>query len=645
MSWEVRTMRSGTSFFNGTLYHKAFLRFWPIWAIYGVQWLMLIPLPILTGALRRSDWGASDLATYLEETARNIPGSLVFGAASAMVAGVVCAMAVFSYLYSSRSACMMHALPLRRETLFASHYLAGLSFLLLPHLAVYVLTIAVEASLSCLELGALTTWLLLQSGMCLFYYSFAVFCAMFTGNLVALPVFYGILNFLVFLVVDLVEQVCRMFLYGFDRFPIPVSAAVEWLTPPFHLVESVQSVYYSGSNTPTMEDPGAVGVYAAAGVVFAVAALLVYRVRHIETAGDVVSVKVVRPVFKYGFAFCTGLTGGMATCSILYQDSGLALTAWVLFWGIVGYFAAEMMLKKSFRVFRAWKGSVALGAGMLLLCLSVNLDWYGFESRVPAADQVESVEIYGLSSAPYDSANSGLTLTDPEDVALALQMHQAAAQMEDQQHDGRNTDGYLYLDLTYNLSNGATLRRSYSGLPLHRADLNTEGTLTWAASQFLSDRDNVEQMYDFEEVEEGRLVEAYLSAVWNTQTQSYEDVYIDGTTQALWDAMKQDFAEGTIGVRYLLEDSGTRYDNTCVTDLNFVVEYPDTTAAYGPGGASETVSSTWTITLTPNASHTLSLLQELGALDETHVALPYRQYLENDAEYQYWEDTGTYTYG
>ena len=46
--------------------------------------------------------------------------------------GLVCAMAVFSYLYSSRSACMMHALPLRREALFLTQYLAGLSFLLLP---------------------------------------------------------------------------------------------------------------------------------------------------------------------------------------------------------------------------------------------------------------------------------------------------------------------------------------------------------------------------------------------------------------------------------------------------------------------------------------------------------------------------------
>lgn len=33
-----------------------------------------------------------------------------------------------------------------------------------------------------------------------------------------------------------------------------------------------------------------------------------YRRRHLESAGDVVSVRWVRPVFKYGVAFCTAVT-------------------------------------------------------------------------------------------------------------------------------------------------------------------------------------------------------------------------------------------------------------------------------------------------------------------------------------------------
>ena len=631
MSWEVRTMRSGTSFFNGTLYKKAFLRFWPIWALYGAQWLLMLPLPFLTTALRGGNPGVSSMDYRLTEMAQYNPlDMLSFGVMSAAVAGVVCAMAVFSYLYTSRSACTMHALPVRRETLFASHYLAGLSFLLLPHLAVYLLTLAVEAALGCLELWPLTQWLLVQSGACLFFYSFAVFCAMFTGHLVALPLFYGILNFLAWIVTNLVEGVCYEFLFGFRRFPDELWEAVYWLTPFIRLEQSVQTYYEEPMHY--LDDPSAVAVYAALGAVFALAALLVYRTRHIESAGDVVAVKVVRPVFRYGFAFCAGLTGGVWSAALLSQNSPAALTFWVVFWGVIGCFAAEMLLKKSFRVLRAWKGSLCLGAALLALCLGVSLDGFGYESRVPDPAQVTQVQVWGLEGAPYDSASNTLTLTDPEDIALVTQIHTQATGMEDQQYDGRasaedGTFGYLNLYLTYQLADGGTMTRYYDGLPIQEADLEVEGTLANLAGRFLSDREKVAEMYGFEEMEEGRLVEAYLVNVWNTQTEYYEDVYIDGSAQALWDAMKQDFTEGTIGVRYLLEDSQARYENTCYTDLCFTVELPEKPDSSGRP-VPETESNTFVITLTPNASHTLSLLRELGALDDTHVAPAYGVYMD-----------------
>ena len=629
MSWEVRTMRSGTSCFNSTLYKKAFLRFWPIWALYGAQWLLMLPLPFLTTGLQGGHPGVTTVTNRLAEMAQNNPlDMLMFGTMSAAVAGVVCAMAVFSYLYSSRSACTMHALPVRREALFTSHYLAGLSFLLLPHLAVYALTVAVEAALGCLDLWPLTQWLLVQSGACLFFYSFAVFCAMFTGHLVALPLFYGILNFLAWTVINLVEGVCYELLFGFRRFPDQLWDVVYWLTPFIRMEQGVQT-YYEGSK-PYLDDPSAVAVYAALGAVFALAALLVYRTRHIESAGDVVAVRIVRPVFRYGFAFCAGLTGGVWSAALLSQDSPAALTFWVVLWGVIGCFAAEMLLKKSFRVLRAWKGSLCLGAALLALCLSVSMDWYGYVGRVPDPGQVSRVSLWGLDSAPHDSADSSLELTDPQDIALAIQLHTLAAGMEEQQYQGDGRDRYyeyVNMGLTYYLTDGSTLVRQYYGLPVYGDELEQEGTFTNLANRLVTDRDSAAQRYDFDRYQEGRLVEAYLTNVWNTQAESYEDVYIDGSAQELWDAMKQDFEEGAIGGRYLLENCQARYDNTCVTDLNFSVEQLHETDPSGRP-ASETYGTTFTITLTPNASHTLSLLRELGALDDTHVAPAYGVYMD-----------------
>ena len=43
MKWEVRTMRSGTSFFDLTIYRKTVNRFWPLWAVNLVIWLFILP--------------------------------------------------------------------------------------------------------------------------------------------------------------------------------------------------------------------------------------------------------------------------------------------------------------------------------------------------------------------------------------------------------------------------------------------------------------------------------------------------------------------------------------------------------------------------------------------------------------------------
>lgn len=621
MSWEVRTMRSGTSFFNTALFRKTFLRFWPIWALYTAGWTLVLPLRLWADAMR---WKGSstpeELAERLQNAVSQIPYLLEVGVALAAVMGLVCAMAVFSYLYSSRSACMMHALPLRREALFLTQYLAGLSFLLLPQLAVFILTAATEAAMGCLALWPLVQWLLAQSGLCLFFYSFAVFCAMFTGHLAALPVFYGVLNILAYVVTLLAESVCHLFLYGFQSFPSPVWELVDYLSPPVVLSNAVSVMLCN--DALVLYQPGLVAVYAAAGAALSIAALLIYRSRHIESAGDVVAVKLVRPLFKYGVALCAGLTGGMFTYELLSALSSLTLMGWILFWGLAGYFAAEMLLRKSFRVLAAWKGAVPLAAVIVLLSLSVHYDWYGFEGRVPQADQVAAVTLRGLHSAPYDDGQGrGLTLEDPEQIALALQLHHAALALEEEnreeESDPQDYTEYLYLDLRYELADGTALERGYSALPITESDHSVEGTLTWAAEQLLSDRENAEQMYRFQDIEDNfRLLSAYLDDVWNTQTGQYETVYIDGSTEKLWQAMRQDFAEGTIGVRYLFDGSSARMENTCATDLYFDYEAP-------PEPEDEGISSygsSFSITLTPQASHTLALLHELGVLDETHLA-------------------------
>ena len=82
-------MRSGTSFFNGALGRKTMLRFWPLWTLYTLVWLFVLPLSLLTRYFDRLRWGeAATLQTWLLERAIEVPDSLMFGVSFAAVYGV-----------------------------------------------------------------------------------------------------------------------------------------------------------------------------------------------------------------------------------------------------------------------------------------------------------------------------------------------------------------------------------------------------------------------------------------------------------------------------------------------------------------------------------------------------------------------------
>ncbi|MGI5962361.1 MAG: hypothetical protein ACOX7N_01435 [Lawsonibacter sp.] len=650
-------MRSMTSCFNSTLYRKTLFRFWPLWGLYGLLWLFVLPLRLLNDYFDMLRWDSTltEAQQWLAERCYHIPETLIFGVWASAFFGVLAAMACFSYLYNNRSACMMHALPLRREGLFTTQYLAGLSFFLLPHLVVSILTAALELTLIPSEqwyriFPSLGVWLLVQSATCLFFFSFAVFCAMFTGHILALPAFYGILNALVLVIYSLVVELMSRFFYGFPSvgYGNPLNLPlVRWCTPLFTLTEAcswnvgqvMANGYTMTTDTWYLNSPVMVAGYAAAGVVLTVLALLIYRVRHVESAGDVISIPIVRPFFQCGVALCSGLCLGVLTATFFnWSWSSLPLSVCVMIWTCLGWFVAEMLLKKSFRVFSAWRGGLVITALVGLLCLSFFLDLFGVVERVPQADDVASLSVSGSMSYPNDSGDMYLTdITDPEILQQFIDLHYAIVQARDRSNYNTVTyepgDNYLSLSLTYTLNNGSTLTRRYSSVPIFQGETELLGSVTWCAKQLVDNRDLVEQCYGFDRLEEGRLVEAYLYNALDNQGNYSTDLYLEGVTQEdlqqLWQAVRADFDAGTIGVRYLFSDE-ERQKNTLVTDLVFVFELPAPTLR----NPNRTTTNELSITLSPNATYTMAWLEEHN-LPGDGYSLQYHDFEVASADFPY----------
>ncbi len=623
-------MPSATSFFSGTLYRSNLSRFWPLWALYALLWVFRIPLNLLNDILHVGQYGGSE--RFVRVVAA-IPGSLsLYGTASALVFGLFAAMAVFSFLYSSRSACAMHALPLRREALFFTSWLSGLSFLLLPHALVVVLTLLVGLlilPLWTMLAQTMLLWFLAQSALCLFFFSFAAFCAMFTGHILALPAFYGILNGLVAGILYLVQNLCSELLYGFAGFESPVTNIALFCTPALELYSSASWTLDSSlegvSSIPgSLENPLMLAVYGGIGLILTGIALVVYRLRHVETAGDVVSVPVVRPLFRYGMALCVGLTLGSLTVSFFSAwGSAVSIVVSLVLWTAIGCFVAEMFLRRSFRVWKAWKDAAVISLLMAALCCALTLDWIGFETTLPDVSRVVSLTASFPDTAPFDSArHRTVTVTEPEEIEAYLNLHQALIDIRDTSDP--YTDYNSPLELHYTLQDGRTITRSYY-MYFREEDLAREGSVTWAAQQLVGNRKLVEQIYGFDRREaSGRVVSAYLSGLKNPETgEPLSDLtFLSQVSPAelagLWEAVRADFEEGNIGTRYLFYDSEERLTGTYYTDLIF--EFSMETS-----GAS---SEGFTITLTPQARHTLDWLEAHNAFADGE--------LMTQAEYAAW---------
>ena len=468
-------MRSVTSYFNRELLRGALQRTWPLGAAYTLIWLLLLPVTLF---IRLSDrhivYSRPTLSYELLST------GLPSGAMMAAVFGIFFAMAMFAYLTNSRATNGMHAMPIRREGLFLTHYLAGLFCQVVTLLVSFALAALVTAAFGVFDGYAVGMGLLLCVLLVLFFYSFGVLCMVCVGQILAGAVFYGILNFLFVGMEVLLRSFAGNFLYGYDGRSSAFSTAP--LSPPVEIASSLSVSYvYDGIDPIGVRVLylGTFAAYAAAGLVLAALALLLYRKRRSEMTGNTVAIGWLRPVFKYGVALCSAFSLGQLLSYFVFELTDSTYTAGALigtiacmiFAGLIGYYAAEMLLKKSFRVFKtSWKGALATSAVLILIGLSFPLDLTGYQTRVPEQSDIVSatVNLYG------GNVSGSFNLSGQESIALLRDAHCAvitdkARQTEYNRRYVPFNGDTCTLRITYELADGTELFRSY--------DLSTDEAL------------------------------------------------------------------------------------------------------------------------------------------------------------------------
>ena len=437
-------MKLRTSFFNPTVLKKDITRFFPLWGL-------LLIFKVLSFSVN------SDSAGYLASTVAESMRTLGIGQ---FFYGSICALLLFGGLFHARTAGTLHALPLRREGWFLTHLVAGVCLYLLPNVPEALLYMLGLWELWYLALLRLVVGLV----MFLFFFGIGAFSCQCAGTRLGALAVHMLINFFSLLILFVLDTFYRPMLPGIlmdNELALLLCPVIAFTEGCFVVVETTyhQGNYYNSLSEWVSEFRGFVGndwlqllIAFGIGLVFLGGALLLYRRRQIESAGDFISARFMAPIFLVLYSFLIGtvlyLIGGK---SYIFLMVGIA----------IGFFTGLMLLHKKVNVFRkkAWLSLGVLIVVFLATLGITKLDPFGVVNYVPSASQVEQVSIstgyyYAYSMPSNYDLETQVVLDTPEELAQAEELHRLLLQ--------ENADSVREFQLIYKLKDGRTVKRQYS---------------------------------------------------------------------------------------------------------------------------------------------------------------------------------------
>lgn len=402
-------MTSERTFFNKAIYKRALSRFWIIGAAYAV---VLCFLTLMCGQYFNSEF--TEMSEYVSYSIlSNLTRREIVAAAAA---AVVMAIAVHGWMFRKTSAAYIAALPVTREALLISSMLAALTLLILPCI------IAMLVSLLLYGGGPLWTPYLLCSAaavvlMNIAFFGLASFCTVFTGNAAVLPALYVIALY-GFVGIEVVTRyIAEFLLFGVRGTGWELAV----LSPLYYFFNN-----YVGSYSYALP---LTAIYAAAGVILAGLAVIFFRHRRMEAAGETVAVPALRPLFRWGLAAVGALGMALLILKTVFDVGAYGagnrgtparvaiLLLAMLFGAAVGWFGADALMRKTLRVFdRHWKGLGVFCALLCALVIGCELDVFGVERYQPEVDEIGYAAVNGWGE--YDETR----IMQPENLEALLSL-------------------------------------------------------------------------------------------------------------------------------------------------------------------------------------------------------------------------------
>ena len=372
-----------------------------------------------------------------------------------VIVPVLLSVFLFRFLHVKQASDLMHSLPLKRGKIFHHYTLTGMAFLIAPVAAITLILMILHSGL---DLGNVFTledlfyWAGTTITIALLLYTASVLVAMMTGISAVHAVLSYIFLFFPVGFVLLLFYNLKILLYGFPS---------EFLL--HQQLEKMSPISYATVLNSRVFQWGDAVLYLILMVVFYVLALYFYKKRNTEQASEAITFPKLRSIFKYGVTFCTMLLGGAYFSGVSDENFAWTLFGYVI-GAMLGYFIAQMVLQKTWRIFGRVKGLAVYGVVIAALVLGVKMIGI-YENKVPDDEDIHAVQ---LSNEPYLYLNQEETdadyytmkpLTEKANIVAARRLHQQI--LADRKLKHRKNEQTMDFFFHYELKNGGSITREY----------------------------------------------------------------------------------------------------------------------------------------------------------------------------------------
>ncbi|MCH4160804.1 MAG: hypothetical protein LKF38_05620 [Bifidobacterium sp.] len=490
-------------------------KYWPI-ALIGSA-ILLIFGPVLTLLVSNTQTPRS----YVIESLLNDQN---FGfLAYQVLAPIIVAIAVFSYLDSSGRVAMVHSMPLTRNALFRSNVVSGLVLIFVPQIVLtitlipfvrfgfsgftshdrgagfrasvhYSDAVAVAGSTEGAsnqvrynpDLGDLLRWFIVASVIMVFIYSLTVLAAILSGNVGVAALVSVLLNGIVPGLYVLTVSTLGMFLYGFSY---STYRYMSWMHPLLDL--------WLNSGGLSL---GTTLLFIVVSLIVLYVSAVLYRRFKSERAGSHITFEGFNLIATVLTTFVGSCLAGLILESLAGSYSPVRPHHGLFFLGValgapVVFAITSMTLCGTVHIFNmsSLKRFGAFAVVAVLFFSLTSFDVTGYERRLPDQQSITAVTIptINLMSLPYAASNSdSITLSDAQSISDARALHEeivskandpkynslfTGSDVEDSdtqsssattadvcQHCNINEYDVLTVEFTYRMHSGSSMERKYT---------------------------------------------------------------------------------------------------------------------------------------------------------------------------------------